>query len=332
MMRMKVRKMGVGLMQSSTQPFLAQSRTALHINQDCSYRMPSAIPDPPEDDEEPFVEVDPTGRFGRYSDLLGSGAVKKVYRAFDQREGIDVAWNQVRLRNFSSDPSVIIRLHSEIELLKTLKHDNIIVLYHFWKDVDKNTLNFITEACESNLREYRKKHRHVSIKAIKKWSRQILKGLDYLHTHEPCIIHRDLNCSNIFINGNVGKVKIGDLGLATIVGKSHAAHSLLGTPEYMAPELYEENYTELVDIYSFGMCLLEMDTLEIPYSECDNLAKIYKKVTSGVMPQAMKKVSDPELKAFIERCIGQPRMRPSASQLLLDSFLSDGIDLDENDL
>lgn len=109
--------------------------------------MPSEIPDAPEDEKEPFVEVDPTGRFGRYSDLLGSGAVKKVYRAFDQHEGIDVAWNQVRLRNFSSDPSVIMRLRSEIELLKTLKHDNIIVLYHFWKDVEKNTLNFITEAC-----------------------------------------------------------------------------------------------------------------------------------------------------------------------------------------
>ncbi len=42
---------------------------------------------------EPFVEVDPTGRFGRYNDLLGCGAVKKVYRAFDQEEGIEVAWN-----------------------------------------------------------------------------------------------------------------------------------------------------------------------------------------------------------------------------------------------
>lgn len=119
------------------------------------------------------------------------------------------------------------------------------------------------------------------------------------------------------------QVKIGDLGLAAVVGKSHAAHSLLGTPEYMAPELYEEDYTELVDIYSFGMCLLEMATMEIPYSECDSIAKIYKKVTSGVKPQAFNKVSDQELKAFIERCIGQPRARPSASDLLNDSFLSD---------
>ena len=48
----------------------------------------------------------------------------------------------------------------------------------------------------------------------------------------------------------------------------------------MAPELYEEEYNELVDIYSFGMCLLELVTFEYPYSECTNAAQIYKKVTS----------------------------------------------------
>jgi len=48
----------------------------------------------------------------------------------------------------------------------------------------------------------------------------------------------------------------------------------------MAPELYEEEYNELVDIYSFGMCMLEMVTCEYPYSECKNPAQIYKKVSS----------------------------------------------------
>ncbi|KAE8668719.1 putative serine/threonine-protein kinase WNK5 [Hibiscus syriacus] len=160
----------------------------------------------------------------------------------------------------------------------------IIVCYSVWRDREHNTLNFITEVCTSgNLRTYRKKHRHVSIKVLKKWSKQVLEGLEYLHTSDPCIIHRDLNCSNIFINGNICQVKIGDLGLAAIVGRNHAAHSLIGTPEYMAPELYEEDYTEMVDIYSFGMCLLE-----IPYSECDIVVKIYKKVTSGVRSQAFE--------------------------------------------
>ncbi|XP_015973108.1 probable serine/threonine-protein kinase WNK11 isoform X1 [Arachis duranensis] len=294
--------------------------------------MPSVNPDPSDKDAEPFVEVDPTGRYGRYTELLGCGAVKKVYRAFDQEEGIEVAWNQVKLRNFCDDPAMVDRLYSEVRLLRSLAHKNIIALYSVWKDENKNTLNFITEVCTSgNLREYRKKHRHVSLKALKKWSKQILKGLNYLHTHEPCIIHRDLNCSNVFVNGNVGQVKIGDLGLAAIVEKNHSAHSILGTPEFMAPELYDEHYTELVDIYSFGLCVLEMVTLEIPYSECDNVAKIYKKVSSGVRPDALKKVKDPEVKAFIEKCIAQPRARPSASELLKDSFFDELEDDDEND-
>jgi serine/threonine protein kinase len=54
----------------------------------------------------------------------------------------------------------------------------------------------------------------------------------------------------------------------------------VGTPEFMAPELYDESYDELVDIYSFGMCLLEIFTLEYPYSECTNPAQIFKKVST----------------------------------------------------
>ncbi|XP_030444191.1 probable serine/threonine-protein kinase WNK11 [Syzygium oleosum] len=295
--------------------------------------MPSVTLDQSESDKdsEPFAEVDPTGRYGRYPELLGSGAVKKVYRAFDQEEGIEVAWNQVKLRNFDDYPGMIDRLYSEVRLLRTLKNRNIISLHNVWRDDEQGKLNFITEVCTSgNLREYRKKHRHVSVKALKKWSKQILKGLEYLHTHDPCIIHRDLNCSNVFVNGNVGQVKIGDLGLAAIVGENHAAHSVIGTPEFMAPELFEEDYTELVDVYSFGMCLLEMVTVEIPYSECDSVPKIYKKVMSGVRPQALSKVRDPEVRAFIEKCLGKPRVRPSASELLSDPFF-DGIDCDDDD-
>ncbi|CAK9148845.1 unnamed protein product [Ilex paraguariensis] len=296
------------------------------------YMMPSVDSDPGDRDSEPFVEVDPSGRYGRYSELLGSGAVKKVYRAFDQEEGIEVAWNQVKLRNFCEDQAMMDRVFSEVRLLGTLTNKNIIALYSVWRDEQRNILNFFTEVCTSgNLREYRKKHKHVSTKALKKWSKQILKGLEYLHTHEPCIIHRDLNCSNVFINGNDGQVKIGDLGLAAIVGKNHSAHSILGTPEFMAPELYDEDYNELIDIYSFGMCVLEMVTLELPYSECDNVAKIYRKVTSGVRPQAMNKVKDPEMKAFIEKCLAQPKARPSASDLLKDPFFDEIVDDDDDD-
>ncbi|KAF6146930.1 hypothetical protein GIB67_036649 [Kingdonia uniflora] len=192
--------------------------------------MPYVKFNPSDKDAEPFVEVDSKRRYGRYNDLLGVGAVKKI-----------------------------------------------------------------------------------------------LRGLEYLHTHEPCIIHRDLKLNNIFINGNTGRVKIGDFGLSAVVDSIHVAHTVLGTPEFVAPELYEKNYTELVDIYAFGLCVLELVTREIPYSECDTNAKTYKKVISGVRPQAMNKVKDPEVTKFIEKCLAKPKERPFAAELLKDPFF-DGLD------
>ncbi|KAJ0693401.1 putative protein kinase WNK-NRBP family [Helianthus annuus] len=95
--------------------------------------------------------------------------------------------------------------------------------YTWWVDTDNRNINFVTEMFTSGtLRQYMQKHRRVNIHAIKHWCRQILKGLVYLHSHDPPVIHQDLKCDNIFINGNHGEVKISDLGLAAILHKSHA--------------------------------------------------------------------------------------------------------------
>ncbi|CAI0547527.1 unnamed protein product [Linum tenue] len=275
-----------------------------------------------DDSDADFVEIDPTGRYGRYKEILGKGAFKKVYRAFDELEGIEVAWNQVKVADLLRNSVDLERLYSEVHLLKTLKHKNIIKFYNSWVDTKSENINFITEIFTSGtLRQYRKKHKHVDIRALKKWSRQILEGLLYLHSHDPPVIHRDLKCDNIFVNGNQGEVKIGDLGLAAILQQARAAHSVIGTPEFMAPELYEEEYNELVDIYAFGMCLLELVTFEYPYVECSNAAQIYKKVTSGIKPASLAKVKDHNVKEFIQKCIASVSDRLSARELLIDPFL-----------
>ncbi|KAL6581751.1 hypothetical protein OROMI_005765 [Orobanche minor] len=272
-------------------------------------------------DESEFVEVDPSGRYGRYNEILGKGASKTVYRAFDEYEGIEVAWNQVKLYDFLQSPEDLERLYCEIHLLKTLKHTNIMKFYTSWVDSAYRNINFVTEMFTSGtLRQYRLKHKRTNIRAIKHWCRQILQGLLYLHSHNPPIIHRDLKCDNIFINGNQGEVKIGDLGLAAILRKSHAARCV-GTPEFMAPEVYKEEYNELVDIYSFGMCVLEMVTFDYPYSECTHPAQIYKKVISGKKPDALHKVKDPEVRRFVEKCLATVSDRLSAWELLNDPFL-----------
>ncbi|KAK3226823.1 hypothetical protein Dsin_006685 [Dipteronia sinensis] len=276
-----------------------------------------------------FVEVDPTRRYGRYKEVLGRGAFKKVYRAFDELEGLEVAWNQVKVADLLRNSEDFERLYSEVHLLKTLKHKNIIKFYNSWVDSKNEHINFITEIFTSGtLRQYRNKHKHVDLRAMKRWSRQILEGLSYLHGHDPPVIHRDLKCDNIFVNGNHGEVKIGDLGLAAILRQAQSAHSVIGTPEFMAPELYEEEYNELVDIYAFGMCLLELVTFEYPYCECANAAQIYKKVTSGIKPASLAKVTDPGVRAFIEKCLAKASDRLPAKELLGDPFLQSD---EEND-
>lgn len=69
---------------------------------------------------------------------------------------------------------------------------------------------------------YLRRFKKINPKVLKSWCRQILKGLAFLHSRAPPIIHRDLKCDNIFINGTTGCVKIGDLGLATLKNRSFA--------------------------------------------------------------------------------------------------------------
>uniref|UniRef100_A0A8C3KW29 non-specific serine/threonine protein kinase n=1 Tax=Chrysolophus pictus TaxID=9089 RepID=A0A8C3KW29_CHRPC len=205
-------------------------------------------------------------------------------------------------------------------MLKGLQHPNIVRFYDSWESTvkGKKCIVLVTELMTSGtLKTYLKRFKVMKIKVLRSWCRQILKGLQFLHTRTPPIIHRDLKCDNIFITGPTGSVKIGDLGLATLKRASFAK-SVIGTPEFMAPEMYEEKYDESVDVYAFGMCMLEMATSEYPYSECQNAAQIYRRVTSGVKPASFDKVAIPEVKEIIEGCIRQNKGERYAIKDLLN--------------
>ncbi|XP_029453342.1 serine/threonine-protein kinase WNK1 [Rhinatrema bivittatum] len=212
------------------------------------------------------------------------------------------------------------RFKEEAGMLKGLQHPNIVRFYDSWESTlkGKKCIVLVTELMTSGtLKTYLKRFKIMKIKVLRSWCRQILKGLLFLHTRVPPIIHRDLKCDNIFITGPTGSVKIGDLGLATLKRASFAK-SVIGTPEFMAPEMYEEKYDESVDVYAFGMCMLEMATSEYPYSECQNAAQIYRRVTSGVKPASFDKVAIPEVKEIIEGCIRQNKDERYAIKDLLN--------------
>eukprot|EP00977_Amphora_coffeiformis_P011115 scaffold2657_cov89-Amphora_coffeaeformis.AAC.9 len=272
-----------------------------------------------------IVERSPGGRYVRFMEKLGSGASKDVFRAYDTQEGIEVAWNVVTLGGVPRTERN--RIINEVRLLERLHHQNIISFHGSWVNRERQEINFVTEILSSGtLKSFIKKVQVIRWKIAKRWAVQILNGLAYLHSQEPPVIHRDLKCENIFINGTSGDLRIGDLGLST-VHRNGKVLSVLGTPEFMAPDMYEETpYDEKVDIYSFGLCMLEIFTKEIPYSECKNPAQIYKKVSAGEPPEVLTRLESRHAREFVMLCLGYKDengkfVRPSAAELLTHSFL-----------
>ncbi|KAG2781140.1 hypothetical protein PC129_g8951 [Phytophthora cactorum] len=279
------------------------------------------------------MEHSPRGRYIRFDIRLGTGAYKSVYKAYDTDQGIDVAWNAIDIGLLPSTEKT--RIIQEVQLLQKLEHKNIINFYGSWFSKEKNQVVFITEIMTSGtLKSYIKRVQFIKWKIIKRWCIQILEGLHYLHSQNPPVIHRDLKCDNIFVNGNTGDLRIGDLGLSTqlAVDKRSKAQSVLGTPEFMAPELYDESYDEKVDVYAFGMCVLEMVTKEVPYSECINPAQIYKKVTAGIRPKGLQRVVSQAARDFIELCLSRGNgLVDVTAQYLLDHPFLKAQD-DDNDM
>jgi len=270
--------------------------------------------------DEEIIERSPDGRYSRFNQQLGHGAFKAVFKGYDEEEGIEVAWCQVNMDRVGEVEKA--QIHTEVDILKSLTHKHILTFFAYFDLPSTKQIVFITEIMTSGtLKQYIHKARRVKRKVVKKWCRQILDGLSFLHAKR--IIHRDLKCDNIFINGNNSEIKIGDLGLSTLMREGQGqAQSVLGTPEFMAPELYDELYDEKVDIYAFGMCVLEMVTSEYPYSECLNAAQIYRKVTQRSKPASLQKIVDEQTKQFIEECLEHDHgIRPSATALLGHDYL-----------
>uniref|UniRef100_A0A3P9I1Z8 non-specific serine/threonine protein kinase n=1 Tax=Oryzias latipes TaxID=8090 RepID=A0A3P9I1Z8_ORYLA len=290
----------------------------------CSDGCKAASEENEEEAEMKAVSTSPGGRFLKFDIELGRGSFKTVYKGLDTETWVEVAWCELQDRKLSKVERQ--RFKEEAEMLKGLQHPNIVRFYDFWESPlkGKKCIVLVTELMTSGtLKTYLKRFKVMKPKVLRSWCRQILKGLHFLHTRTPPIIHRDLKCDNIFITGPTGSVKIGDLGLATLKAASFAK-SVIGTPEFMAPEMYEEHYDEAVDVYAFGMCMLEMATSEYPYSECQNAAQIYRKVTSGVKPASYNKIMDPEIKEIIGECICQKKEeRYTIKDLLNHAFFAE---------
>lgn len=249
----------------------------------------------------------------RFFEKVGRGAYADVYR------GVNIKTNQVvAIKQISLDKEYdLLVLMGEIDLLKILKHENIVKYHGFVKNL--TSLNVILEYCgRGSLRQLYKKAGHGFHELeIISYVKPILQGLHYLH--EQGVVHRDVKAANVLLT-DAGEVKLADFGVATKVATLH--NSVVGTPNWMAPEtvLGGEGICTASDIWSLGATIIELFTMSPPYHDLNPMATLHAIGTDDHPP--LPSGLSPVAKDFLLECFQkQASIRISAKLLLKHKWM-----------
>ncbi|KAK9470484.1 kinase-like domain-containing protein [Dipodascopsis tothii] len=246
-------------------------------------------------------------------DCLGKGAFGAVYRALNWETGETVAVKQIRLADLPR--SEVKTIMTEIDLLKNLKHPNIVEYRAFVKDDD--CLYMILEYCENgSLRSIYKRFGKFPETLVALYIAQVLEGLVYLH--DEGVIHRDIKGANILTDKS-GVVKLADFGVAT---RAVDDFQVVGTPNWMAPEIIElVGATAASDIWSVGCTIIELLEGRPPYHNMEQMPAMFA-IVNDAHPPLPDKLSG-HVHDFLMQCFQKdPARRSSARKLLRHPWLA----------
>ncbi|KAL6713142.1 ATP binding [Lecanora helva] len=267
--------------------------------------------------------------------LIGQGSFGSVFLALHAVTGELMAVKQVEVPSNSNSTldkkkeNMVAALKREIDLLRDLKHENIV--QYLGSSTDAEHLNIFLEyvpggSVAAMLTSYGQLHEPL----IRNFVRQILAGLSYLHGRD--IIHRDIKGANVLVD-NKGNIKISDFGIskrveasALLAPQKNGGHlhrpSLQGSVFWMAPEVVKQtSYTRKADIWSLGCLIVEMFTGTHPFPNCSQLQAIFQIGSTSAKPTTPEKASE-EGRIFLSKTFETDHeKRPSADELLLLPFL-----------
>ncbi|XP_026429926.1 probable serine/threonine-protein kinase SIS8 [Papaver somniferum] len=266
--------------------------------------------------ERDFLNYDISLNNLTFGEQLGRGSYATVYRG--QWCGTDVAIKVPFNFEYSENLLMQHSFRQEVLLMKRLRHPNV-VLFMGAVTSPKN-LCIVTEfLSRGSLFQLLRRHTSTTLDSRRRvlMALDIARGMNYLHRHNPPIIHRDLKSSNLLVDKN-WKVKVGDFGLSRLKYATFLTTSAgNGTPQWMAPEVIRnEPEDEKSDVYSFGVVLWELATLKIPWNDMNSMQVI---AAVGFMNQRneIPKDTDPLWASLIERCWhSDPKCRPTFKELL----------------
>ncbi|KAJ6816620.1 serine/threonine-protein kinase EDR1-like [Iris pallida] len=244
---------------------------------------------------------------------IGLGSYGEVYHA--DWNGTEVAVKKFLEQGLSGD--ALEQFRCEVKIMLRLRHPNVVL---FMGAVTRPpNLSILTEFLPRGSL-YRLLHRpnvKLDEKRRLKMALDVAKGMNYLHTSHPTIVHRDLKSPNLLVDRN-WVVKVADFGLSRL--KHHtflSSKSTAGTPEWMAPEvLRNEPSNEKCDIYSFGVILWELATMRMPWSGM-NPMQVVGAVGFQNRRLDIPKEVDPMIAKIITECWdSEPNQRPSFAQIM----------------
>jgi len=248
--------------------------------------------------------------------LINAGSLSKVYLGMDAATGLLMAVKQVELplrgsiSNSERRKAMLRTLECETELLKNLKHENIV--QYFYSSLDDNYMNMFFEyvpagSVSALLRSYGAFEEPL----MRSFVRQTLEGLGYLHVRN--IVHRNIKGTNILVD-NKGGIKISDFSIAKKDGDNIL--TLQGAVFWMAPEVATQRIcSPKADIWSVGCLVIEMVTGEHPWPTLTQTQALFKLGFSATPPipsHISSTACDFLQRAFEIDC----EQRPPAAELL----------------
>jgi serine/threonine protein kinase len=267
---------------------------------------------------------------------IGSGAFGVVHIGMNTATGALMAVKSVKM-----DRAVMKDVRREIDLLRSLKHTNI-VRYH-GAEMDKTHLHIFQEwVAGGSVTGMLAKFGPFSLDVLRSYLSQTLNGLAYLHEND--IMHRDIKGSNILVSDE-GIVKLADFGASKRLENAQKdmmqSLTMRGTPYFMAVEVYEEKYSMKADIWSVGCVAIQMATGSPPWKSLgySNMVALFSHLKSHNDPPpieiASKDMNPLEfglLKSVVAKCFKRdPSERPSAKSLQHDPFFSEVHTLSDDD-